>query len=108
MRESLNGQGVSVAGVYFCPHLPEATLPQYRKVCDCRKPGPGLIRRAVHDLNIDLERSAMVGDKASDMQAALAAGISRRYQVVSGGAPYEACVAVTDLSAACEALLTAN
>lgn len=107
MREALSEQGVLVAGVYFCPHLPEATLPQYRKVCDCRKPGPGLIHRAVHDLNIDLERSAMVGDKASDMQAALAAGISRRYQVVSG-APYEGCVAVTDLSAACEALLTVN
>jgi D-glycero-D-manno-heptose 1,7-bisphosphate phosphatase len=70
MREALSEQGVSVAGVYFCPHLPEATLPQYRKVCDCRKPSPGLIHRAVHDLKIDLERSAMVGDKASDMQAA--------------------------------------
>ena len=46
----------------------------------------------------------MVGDKESDMQAALAAGIPNRYQVVSGE-PYENCTAVIDLLDACRELL---
>ncbi len=105
MCNELSRHGVSIAGVYFCPHLPEAALPQYRKTCDCRKPKPGLIHRALEELDIDLTRSAMVGDKSSDMQAALAAGIPQRYQVVSG-APYENCIAVTGLPDACRALLS--
>ena len=49
----------------------------------------------------------MVGDKASDMRAAQAAGIPRRYQVASG-APEEGCIAVTDLPTACKTLLKVN
>ena len=105
MCNELSRHGVSIAGVYFCPHLPEAALPQYRKTCDCRKPKPGLIHRALEELDIDLTRSAMVGDKSSDMQAALAAGIPQRYQVVSGE-PYENCIAVSGLPDACRALLS--
>ena len=106
MCEELSQQGVSVAGVYFCPHLPEATLPQYRKTCNCRKPSPGLIHRAIEDLDIDLTRSAMVGDKISDMQAALAAGIPYRYQVIDGES-YEDCIPVGNLAEACKKLLAA-
>ena len=105
MCNELSRHGVSIAGVYFCPHLPEAALPQYRKTCGCRKPKPGLIHRAMEELDIDLTRSAMVGDKSSDMQAALAAGIPQRYQVVSGE-PYENCIAVSGLPDACRALLS--
>jgi D-glycero-D-manno-heptose 1,7-bisphosphate phosphatase len=106
MSEELSQQGVSVAGVYFCPHLPEATLPKYRKTCKCRKPSPGLIHRAIEDLDIDLTRSAMVGDKVSDMQAALAAGIPYRYQVIDGES-YEDCIPVGNLAEACKKLLAA-
>ena len=104
MCNELSRHGVSIAGVYFCPHLPDATLPHYRKTCDCRKPRPGLIYRALEELEIDLKRSAMVGDKDSDMQAAMAAGIPYRYQIISGE-PYENCTAVGDLLDACRALL---
>ena len=104
MCKELSQHGVSIAGVYFCPHLPEATLAHYRKTCDCRKPQPGLIHRAVKELDIDLARSAMVGDKDSDMQAALAAGIPHRYQVTNGE-PSAECNAVSDLPDACRALL---
>ena len=58
----------------------------------------------MEELDIDLTRSAMVGDKDSDMQAALASGIPHRYHV-SSGVPYEGCTAVDDLSDACRALL---
>lgn len=104
MCKELRQHGVSIAGVYFCPHLPEATLAHYRKTCDCRKPQPGLIYRAAEELDIDLSRSAMVGDKDSDMQAALAAGIPHRFQVTNDE-PLADCNAVSDLPDACRALL---
>ena len=104
MCKELSQNGVSIAGVYFCPHLPDATLARYRTICECRKPQPGLIHRAVEELKIDLTRSAMVGDKNSDMEAALASGIPHRYQVTSGE-PVATCIAVNDLPDACRVLL---
>ncbi len=61
-------QGISIDGVYFCPHHPEGTVPQYRKACRCRKPAPGMIEKAFQDLPIDRHRSVVIGDKASDIE----------------------------------------
>lgn len=66
--------GVPLDGVYYCLHHPEAKLAQYKQICECRKPKPGLILRASADLNIDLFSSFLVGDALSDMQAARSAG----------------------------------
>jgi histidinol-phosphate phosphatase family protein len=60
-------QGVWFAGAYYCPHAPEAG-------CVCRKPAPGLLFDATHELGLDLAASVMIGDKASDVAAGLAAG----------------------------------
>lgn len=62
---------------YYCPHHPDAGLASYRRACDCRKPMPGMFLRAAADLGIDLGGSLIVGDKASDLQAAAAAGVRR-------------------------------
>jgi len=59
---------------YFCPHHPNATLQQYRIDCDCRKPRPGLLRRASDKFRIDLQASFMVGDRITDVAAGAAAG----------------------------------
>ena len=64
----LRKAGVRLAGVYFCPHGPDDR-------CRCRKPAAGLIREAMKDLAIDLERSFVAGDKKSDLELARAAGI---------------------------------
>jgi D,D-heptose 1,7-bisphosphate phosphatase len=60
--------------IYFCPHHPEKGFPGERtelKIsCDCRKPSPGMLRRAVGELNIDLGESWMIGDTTVDMQTA--------------------------------------
>jgi D-glycero-D-manno-heptose 1,7-bisphosphate phosphatase len=52
---------------YFCPHLPGAD-------CPCRKPRPGMLLAAAKDLDLDLGRSVLVGDKISDLEAARAVG----------------------------------
>jgi D-glycero-D-manno-heptose 1,7-bisphosphate phosphatase len=66
--------GVAVDGFYYCPHHPEATVEKYRMACECRKPGPGMLRQASAEHGIDLARSFAVGDKWSDVQAGIAAG----------------------------------
>ena len=60
-------EGVAFAGVYYCPHAPDAG-------CPCRKPAPGMLREAARDLGLDLATSVMVGDKAADVEAGIAAG----------------------------------
>jgi D-glycero-D-manno-heptose 1,7-bisphosphate phosphatase len=60
--------------IYMCPHHPNATIPEYRVDCDCRKPRPGLLTRAASELGLDLSRSTMVGDRVSDVVAGALAG----------------------------------
>ena len=65
--------------IYYCPHHPEAGFEGERRDlkirCDCRKPGTGMIQRAVTELNIDLAQSWMIGDTTTDMQTAKNAGL---------------------------------
>lgn len=59
--------GVRFTGYYYCPHAPE-------DCCACRKPAPGMLRDAASELGLDIARSVMIGDKASDLEAGRAAG----------------------------------
>ena len=51
--------GARVDRYYFCPHHAEADLEQYRQVCGCRKPAPGMILQACQDMDLDAARSVM-------------------------------------------------
>ena len=55
--------------IYYCPHHPEGRILQYRKECLCRKPGTAMFNQASRDFAIALEKSYMVGDRASDILA---------------------------------------
>jgi D-glycero-D-manno-heptose 1,7-bisphosphate phosphatase len=79
----LKGEGARLDGVYVCPHHPTEGAPPYRMVCECRKPRPGLLLRAAADHGLDLSRSALVGDKPSDLLAAQAVG-ARSVLVLTG------------------------
>jgi D-glycero-D-manno-heptose 1,7-bisphosphate phosphatase len=70
MRAAMEAGGARFDGIYFCPHHPSLGEPPYRLDCDCRKPRPGLLRRAAADLDIDLERSYVIGDRHGDLQLA--------------------------------------
>ena len=69
----LRREGAHVDHQYYCPHHPEGKG-EYGKVCDCRKPMPGLLHHAAKRFSVDLSRSALIGDKASDIGAAEAVG----------------------------------
>lgn len=63
-----------IDAVYYCPHHPHIGNAQYRKQCECRKPNPGMLHRAAREHDIDLSRSYVIGDKASDINLATNAG----------------------------------
>lgn len=76
ISERLEAGGARVDGYYHCPHHPHGIVESFRLKCECRKPQPGLIRRAAADLDIDLASSYTVGDRWHDVQAGRAAGTS--------------------------------
>jgi len=85
MSAEFAAAGAPLAGVYHCPHHPQAALPEYRCACDCRKPAPGMLLAAARDLDLDLGRSVLFGDKASDIEAAVAAGVGHRVLLGTDG-----------------------
>ena len=68
MIAAVESQGGKISDIFFCPHLPDAG-------CDCRKPEPGLIFQAQIKHDIDLSTAVMIGDSATDVNTAKAAGI---------------------------------
>ncbi|HEX7089694.1 MAG TPA: HAD family hydrolase [Longimicrobiales bacterium] len=62
IEELLRREGVELDGVYHCPHHPDYTGP-----CECRKPAPGLFRRAARELGLDVSRSVCIGDRIKDV-----------------------------------------
>jgi len=83
MTNELKSNGAQLDAIYYCAHHPSVGEPPYRLDCDCRKPKPGLISRAVKDFDINLEESWMVGDRYSDVELARNAGINSIF-VMSG------------------------
>ncbi len=77
---------VEFDGVYYCPHHATEGQGEYCQECDCRKPKPGMFFDASHFLDIDMENSIMIGDKAADLSAAKAAGVGTNVLVRSGKA----------------------
>ena len=111
MCRAMAEAGAPPLAVYHCPHHPAGQVPGLAIDCDCRKPQPGLLRRAAQEHALDLPASFMVGDKLADVQAARAAGVGRAYLVRSGqplepGAEESADAVFTDLAACVDALLS--
>lgn len=77
--ETLLGQsGAYLDDIFFCPHHPDKGFKgeraEYKFECNCRKPKPGMLLNAAQKYNIDLTKSWMIGDEASDAAAGKAAG----------------------------------
>lgn len=59
---------------YYCPHHPDAELPEYRVDCNCRKPATGMFEQAAEEFGIDLEKSYVIGDSFREIEAARSLG----------------------------------
>ncbi|MBN2009281.1 D-glycero-beta-D-manno-heptose 1,7-bisphosphate 7-phosphatase [candidate division KSB1 bacterium] len=69
MMKLLSQHQIMLDKIYFCPH-------NLSENCECRKPGIALIKRAQHDLNIDMKNSFFIGDSQVDIEAAKNAGLT--------------------------------
>ena len=69
MLRQFSKEGILVDKIYFCPHSKS-------QKCECRKPEQGLIKRAVKELNVDLSKSIIIGDKTSDTETGRRAGMT--------------------------------
>jgi D-glycero-D-manno-heptose 1,7-bisphosphate phosphatase len=77
LLEEIQKNGGRIDGIYICPHRPDQN-------CQCRKPKPGLILRAIEDLSIDPSQSILIGDNLTDLLAGQAAGLGRVALVRTG------------------------
>jgi len=91
-------EGIDIAGVYYCPDTPD------KKESKCRKPAPGMILDAAKAHGVDMAQSWLIGDKESDIKAAINAGLNQHVLVRSGhpidAAKSEACYIEEDLYSA--------
>jgi D-glycero-D-manno-heptose 1,7-bisphosphate phosphatase len=75
VKRDVESFGGRIDAVYYCPHHPDAEIPEYRIDCDCRKPKPGMLLRGIAEFDADPNRCFFLGDQPTDMQAAKAAGV---------------------------------
>ena len=105
MLRELARAGAEPDGVYICPHAPDED-------CDCRKPRPGLIRRAAREMGLELEEAWLIGDAERDIEAAQAAGLrtilvrTGKGREVEAGGRVRPDLILDDLAAAVEHLLS--
>ncbi len=108
-RELARYGGV-IDAYYYCPHHPDRGNEPYRRECACRKPLPGMLLQAAIDLDLDLGRSFLVGDKRSDLEAGIAAGCRAILVATGYGADQEdvapEVLRVADLAAAVDLILS--
>ncbi len=76
MQGELQAAGAHVDRFAYCPTHPEGSVPGYARVDPRRKPGPGMLVELMEAFPVDAARSAMVGDKAIDVDAGRAAGVA--------------------------------
>jgi len=80
--------GAFVDAIYFCPHHPDKGFSgedkTLKRECECRKPAPGLILKALEEHNLDMENSWLIGDRLCDIAAGQAAGVSKTILVRTG------------------------
>ncbi|MGY3587862.1 D-glycero-D-manno-heptose 1,7-bisphosphate phosphatase [Bradyrhizobium sp. USDA 4341] len=75
MAAELGKIGAHIDAFEYCPFHPEGTVERYRQVSPRRKPSPGMITDLLERFPVDVERSFLVGDQPTDLEAARAAGL---------------------------------
>jgi len=97
VKEQFAMRGGKIDGVYYCPYHRENGIGAYRKQSIQRKPRPGMLIDAQRDLDIDMEKSILVGDKSSDIHAGIAASVKTLLYLGEGPTP-SAAKRIFDLS----------
>ena len=88
LLEALRSQGIEFDATFVCPHF-------QRDACGCRKPGTGLVDEYIRTSGVDLTRSAVIGDRDTDLQLAANLGV-RGVRVRLDGGPDECWAAAVE------------
>lgn len=115
LEEELSRSGAHVDRIAYCPHHPTEGVPPYKITCPCRKPATGMLDDAAREMNLDLSRSYVVGDRLTDVEAGKNAGATSVLvltgygrqalsELENNGAPQPDCIA-EDLTAAVEYII---
>jgi len=98
-------EGAVLDALYWCPHLPEAAVPEYQAECDCRKPKPGMLLRAESDWGVDMAHSFIVGDTNRDIEAGYSVGVKSILLSTKDECLPEVATCIPDLAHAAEFIL---
>ncbi|HEY9187173.1 MAG TPA: D-glycero-beta-D-manno-heptose 1,7-bisphosphate 7-phosphatase [Ignavibacteria bacterium] len=71
MNKLLLKQDAVIDDIFYCPHHPDAIIPEYKANCNCRKPLPGMLYKAKEKYNINLDESFVIGDMDRDIELGL-------------------------------------
>ena len=74
-------KNILISKVYFCPHHPTEGQREFKLICRCRKPAPGMILLAQQEFDLNLKKSILIGDSLRDIQAGIKAGVGHNYWV---------------------------
>ena len=74
VAELLEAEGAHLDDMFYCPHLPDGTVPEFTMACRCRKPETGMLDDAAAKHELDLAASYMIGDKSTDVEVGQRAG----------------------------------
>ncbi len=116
LLELLASKDIEIDGVYYCPHHPQGNVSIYSIPCDCRKPGGGMVEEASYQLDIDLRKSYVVGDKIDDINLARVIGASaimvrtgygkKQQEAIAGNSFYSDVEVVDNLMHAAEKIVS--
>ena len=76
LHTGLQAAGAAFTAYYYCHHHPESLVPELKGPCECRKPSPFFIQRALREHGLDPRQCWMLGDQDSDVLCGQAAGLS--------------------------------
>lgn len=79
----LSAEGAQIMEIFYCPHHPRGTVPEYSVACDCRKPMPGMVNAARQKHGFAIADAIVIGDKLCDVE--LGRNIGARTALVATG-----------------------
>jgi D-glycero-D-manno-heptose 1,7-bisphosphate phosphatase len=75
MLAELAAQGARIDDIRYCPHHPDGSVEGYLSDHHWRKPSPGMIHDLMQHWPVRRDGSFVIGDRATDIEAAEAAGL---------------------------------
>lgn len=91
LKDQLRKNGIELTAIYYCPHHDSISQ------CDCRKPKPGMILKAIQEHDIDEKKSFLVGDSKRDIEAGDKAGLQQCFRIKANASILPVCNTIINL-----------